>query len=915
MKYLKILALVLATSSLFAQGKFGFTYTGLYKIIENGDSLKNAWAGGLNLPQFGTIDLNLDNQPDLVVFDRSGSRIIPFLRINVNGSLRYRYAPEYRKAFPEIVNWMLLRDFDCDGKQDIFCYAPSGIGVYKNVSDTALRFQWALPGSYLTSWYGSSYINLYVMSIDIPGIVDIDFDGDLDIFTFSQGSTVEYHQNDQPCGLDFHIESVCWGRFEENQLTSKIMLDACPPGVKKTEHFSMPPLADSPAKVLHAGSTILHLDLNNDSLHDILIGDVSFTNAIAGYNGGLRDSAVITSIDTLFPSYNTPIDLFIFPAFFYEDVTFDGVPDLLSAPNDQIAFKDKNGSWLYKNNGTKMNPNFNLQDTAWLQREMVDLGAGAYPVLVDLNTDGQADLVVGNYGQLKKDGNFKSYLSYYKNIGNASGPRFELISADLGNISSLNIGQNLAPTFGDLDGDIDQDMILGCADGKLYYFENTGGFNTPNFVISTPNFQGIDVGGSSAPHLFDIDDDGDLDLFIGNETGTIHYYENNGTSPLSFTLVSQNFGGVDVRSNTSNQGFSVPWFYRSADTISLFVGSNDLGVLQYDSISSVMQLPALIEETVGAGTTVTTDVNTTPFGSSKRNGRNQFLYRAADLKAEGFTYGKITNLAFFIPVTPTTIISQGFTVRLKNVNAQTLTGWETGMTEVFNFIFPFSSGWNTIQFSTPFLWDGTSDLVVEVCFSKNFQAVDIPVQCTDVGYAANVYGDVDNWNGVTQEGCDMPFLGTSTLRPNVRFKQVPTFVQTETVLRDGMRNTFTMAQLTNDAKPDAILGNFGGGITFYKGSEWKPNPFAVEEQILADKNPLIIYPNPANTAIIIELPEEMRPEKTTLSLFDLSGRMMLSTDAAAQQTTLAVGQLSSGVYVLVASDATQTRHARVVISR
>lgn len=913
MKYLKIVALVLATTSLFAQGKFGFEYTGIYKLIENGDSLKNAWAGGLNSPQFSTIDLNLDNQPDLVVFDRSGSRIVPFLRVMVNGSLRYRYAPQYRKYFPNISNWMLLRDYNCDGKQDIFCYTPSGVGVYENVSDTVLKFQWALPGNYLESWYGSSYINLLVMSIDIPGIVDIDYDGDLDMFTYSQGSTVEFHENKSPCGLQYERTSLCWGRFEENQLTSKIVLNGCPANVPKTDETGLPSL-DNSTKALHAGSTTLFLDLNGDSLHDILIGDVSYTNCVAGFNNGLRDSAVVTALDTLFPSYNTPVDIFLFPAFYYEDVTFDGVPDLLAAPNDQISFKDKNGSWMYKNNGTKMNPNFALQDTAWLQREMIDLGAGAAPVLVDLTTDGLMDLVVANIGQLKKDGNFKSYLSYYKNVGNTNGPKFELITNDLANISTLNLGKNLLPTFGDLDGDIDQDMILGCIDGKLYYFENTGGFNNPNFVFSASNFLGFDVGGSSAPHLFDIDDDGDLDLFIGNESGTISFYSNDGTSPLSFTLVNQNFGGVDVRSRNTNQGFSVPWFYRNADTVSLFVGSNDLGVIQFDSITSVMQLPPVIEETLGTGTIATTDENVTPFGASKRNGRNQFLYRASELRAAGFTYGKITHMALNIPATPTNIISQGFTVRMKNVNMQTLTGWVSGGTEVFNFIYPFGSGWNNIQFTTPFLWDGQSDLLVEFCFSKNFQSTDIPVQCTDVGFAANAYGDVANWNGVTQEGCDMPFLATSTLRPNTRFKQVPTFVQTEVVLRDGERNTITMAQLTNDNYPDAILGNLAGGITFYKGREWQSNTFSVNENHHSKKSPITVYPNPANTAFMVELPADMEATKTSLSLFDLRGRLVFTTKASEEQTTIEVQHLNAGVYILVASDNEQSRHARLVIT-
>ena len=909
-----ILALLLFTTvGLIAQNRFGFEYTGIYKLIENGDSLRLAWAGGLNQPQFNTVDINLDGTEDLVIFDRTGNRILPFLRVSVNGQERYRYAPKYRKNFPAIAYWMILKDYDCDGKKDLFCSVNAGVGVYKNVSDTVLKFSWALPGQYLPSNFFGQTANLKVLTTDIPGIIDIDYDGDLDIFTFGQaGSSVEFHENQANCGLDFILKSWCWGRFVENQLSNAIEINACPPSVPRIGLGNQP--TDTRDKVQHAGSTTLMLDLDGDSLYDVLIGDISFANASACYNKGSRDSAVVTFADSLFPSFDTPIDVFIFPAMYYEDVTFDGVPDLIAAPNSELGSKTANNVWMYENDGTEMNPDFSLTDTAFFQKDMVDLGEGAVPVLADLNTDGLADLVVANFGELQQNTNYKSYISYYKNTGSQNNPKFELVERDMSNISQLGIGNNLIPAFGDLDGDIDLDMIVGATDGKLYYFQNTGGFNNPVYSLTTSNYQGIDVGGSSAPHLFDLDEDGDLDLFIGNEQGTLHYYENDGNQPPNFTLVNSNFGGVSVKSQFFNQGYSVPWFVRHNDTISLFVGSQDKGIVQYDSILSVLNKPATIIQDIGTGSVVTTSVNTTPFGASKRNGRNQILYRASDLLAAGYTYGKITGIAFHIPNFPGNIISQGFSVKMKNVSQQTISGWDTNFTEVFNFIYGFGGGWNNITLTTPFLWDGHSDLLVEICFSKNFQSSDLHVTCTDVGYDVNAYGDVNNWNGVTDDGCAMPYLGVSTLRPNIQLTLVPTFVQTDVVMKDGYRNAAAFGDLNGDQYIDAIMGNYCGGITFFKGIEWVPNPFGVDEEKFITGD-LTVYPNPASNSITIEIPAHLAYEQATIQMLDITGRVISQEPISGERTTLDVSYVKNGVYFILLNHQNESYHSRIVINR
>ena len=52
---------------------------------------------------------------------------------------------------------------------------------------------------------------------------------------------------------------------------------------------------------------------------------------------------------------------------------------------------------------------------------------------------------------------------------------------------------------------------------------------------NTDFFDGIDVGFESAPALADLDDDGDLDLVVGELNGLLYYYENVGSAAVSYT--------------------------------------------------------------------------------------------------------------------------------------------------------------------------------------------------------------------------------------------------------------------------------------------------------------------------------------------------------------------------------------------
>ncbi len=564
--------------------------------------LENAWAGGLNATQVSTLHLDSDGKEDLFVFDRVGDKIYTFLNTGSAGNVSYKHAPEYESQFPDgLRRWVLLRDYNGDGKKDIFTYHSSGMQAWLNTSGGgALSF--VKIKDVVLSLQGTLTFNLYVSSTDIPSIDDIDGDGDLDVVSFDQfGSYLEYHRNlsqetyGHSDSLLFELRNHCWGHFSESGSTNAlVLLDTCDNSTLGTVELGS---INNTLKAggAHAGSTVLTIDLDADGVRDLLIGDVMFNNVVMLENGGAApnmNSSMIAQ-DTAFPSYDQPVDIQIFPACFYEDIDNDGIRDLTVTSNSEILSEDNTSLHLYLNSGTDDAPIFNYQQNDFLQNNMIDLGSGAIPVFFDHNADGLMDLIVSNYGVLNKlSGDLEPTVWLYENQGTATSPEFHLITQKYMNLNTSGIDNNMVITFGDLDGDGDEDMMIGDATGMIHYFTNTAGAgNTANFVLTAPNYQDvsgseIDVGLRAAPWLYDMDGDMDLDMIIGEQNGNINYYRNVG-SPFSpsFDLVTDTLGGIRSHLSGSGINMSVPRLYQnSAGETQLFVGTGTGEIRHYDNI-------------------------------------------------------------------------------------------------------------------------------------------------------------------------------------------------------------------------------------------------------------------------------------------------------------------------------------------
>ena len=97
--------------------------------------------------------------------------------------------------------------------------------------------------------------------------------------------------------------------------------------------------------------------------------------------------------------------------------------------------------------------------------------------------------------------------------------------------------KGIFPALADLDNDGDVDMIVGDNNGKLHYFKNNADIGQDAvFELENVNFFNIDIGQHSAPFLYDMNNDNLFDLIIGQVDGTITYAENTGRLIIRFSI-------------------------------------------------------------------------------------------------------------------------------------------------------------------------------------------------------------------------------------------------------------------------------------------------------------------------------------------------------------------------------------------
>ncbi len=538
--------------------------------------LELGFAGGLNAPNFASIDLNQDGVEDLVTFDRAGDVFSCFLRSESGG---FSYAPEYVSIFPEgLSDWVLLNDLNSDGLPDLIAYDVTVKAIYLAYLDDSEQLAFSttsLPMQFINE--DGELQNLSTTNADMPGFFDVNADGDVDVLQFRFfGDRMEYFENlSMELGTDtliYEKADKCWGQFAEDALNNDLILDL------PCEEGHAPDLAPINHRQ-HAGSTVLAFDRNEDGLCDLLIGDASYPSLVMVNNAGTADMAYADWQDTEFPSYDVAVDIHLFTAAFEYDINGDDALDLIAAPT-VVNAQAENHIWSY----LKSDTSYQLQSTEFLVGDMIDVGTRSYPTFADYDNDGLLDLFVGHLGRFDTDEqqHFAS-LSLYRNIGTSTQPAFELVTEDFAGLAEYQfIG--LYPTFGDLDEDGDLDMITGDELGQIHYFENTSDEGVPmQLNLNTPNLLELSPFNATIPQLYDVNGDDRLDLVIGEKSGTLLWWENTSapasTTP-SFESLEIFWGEVDVKELGSLFGYASPAIFEDASGEPLLLVNSEIGLIR-----------------------------------------------------------------------------------------------------------------------------------------------------------------------------------------------------------------------------------------------------------------------------------------------------------------------------------------------
>ncbi|HRZ76976.1 MAG TPA: dockerin type I domain-containing protein, partial [Bacteroidales bacterium] len=166
---------------------------------------------------------------------------------------------------------------------------------------------------------------------------------------------------------------------------------------------------------------------------------------------------------------------------------------------------------------------------------------------------------------------------------------------------------------------------------------------------------------------------------------------------------------------------------------------------------------------IGSGTNYTTDIVATPFKTYFMDGRTQMMYTREELHAAGFDAGPITAIGFRVS-TPGSIPMQNFSIHMTTTGVSNISGFQVmGPLVYYSQSYQAVAGWNMFALINPFFWDGTSNIIVEVCFDNSTFTTNSSMEFSTV--SGKVWGmGCDN----CASGCALTGGSPSNYRANLR---------------------------------------------------------------------------------------------------------------------------------------------------
>ena len=493
------------------------------------------------------------------------------------------------------------------------------------------------------------------------------------------------------------------------------------------------------------------------------------------------------------------------------DIDADGDVDLVSS--------GYNGAYRMRTFVSNGNGTYTERSTSGVTNVSVNYRAA--PTMADLDGDGDADLIVSN-------GSYGSTQRFFRNNGDGT---FSEQSGANNPLNGVNFGDRPALAFTDLDGDGDLDAVAGQMNGTFRTFRNNGSGSWTELTGSNNPFNGASVGGSRAnPSFVDVDGDGDMDLVAGRDSGPFSYFLN--TTPRGQTIT--------VNVTSENDALTHSGLPTDVTVVEEIASNVDLSALTLTDLDTGATLTLILTASEGllaatgsggvtvsgSGTGTLTLVGTTTAIDAWLNTASNVRYTGAD-DVDGEDVATITVTA--------TEGSDPTVIEIGVVNVDITNTTEAPELTDFGPSVTFDE--NTVN-DTPQLLDAEVDfsdfedtfdggslrlsgVLAEDRISVNDQGVDagqIGLSGSDVTYGGVVIGTLAGGSGATL---------TITFNASANAEAIEALVQNLTYanVSDNPTATHNLSLNITDADGQNIGGTTSGGATFSQQTG-SSNPFS-----------------------------------------------------------------------------------------
>ena len=422
-----------------------------------------------SIPTF--VDIDGDGDDDLVVGEGEGY-VNYFLNESANSSITFTAKINTNNPFNSIdvgtSSFPAFADINGDNKIDLVVGESDGTLNYYLNESTETKTIFTEKTSTANPFNGFD-----IGSNSFPRFTDINGDSKLDLVVGGKSGILHYYLNESA----------------NNTITF----------TDKTESIS-------PFNSVDVGSYTYptFADINGDNKIDLVVGNLN--GALSYYlNESTQNSLVFTEKTGNENPFNG-MTLGNFAAPTFADITGDNKLDL-------VVGRDEGTLDYFLNESTTGTTSFTAKTSTNNPFDGFDVGSGSHPTFADINGDNKIDLVVGEY-----DGN----LNYYLNESSGGTISFTPKTGGDNPFNGFDVGTNAAPAFADINNDSKLDLLLGETNGSFKYYLNESSGGTITFTEKTGNnnpFHGIDLENNSTPTFADIDGDGDLDLVSGRGSG------------------------------------------------------------------------------------------------------------------------------------------------------------------------------------------------------------------------------------------------------------------------------------------------------------------------------------------------------------------------------------------------------------